>query len=242
MADKPVTNPVARGCARPHHCDVDTRMKVLAKSPLTRALTGSQREELDGILSAWSWGESDPLFHAGDELDGCYIIAAGRVRITHDTEDGEELTLDIVGPGAIVGPVATAPAVVDNSAWALDTSCALFLPAEALGQVVTTYPDMAMAIIQVQNQRLEAARRREIALSQDTVADRVRTVLGDMARKFGRPDKDGSVLINVRLRRQDIAGMAGTTVESASRAMATLKAQGVIDAGRQWVKIKKSAL
>lgn len=37
--------------------------------------------------------------------------------------------------------------------------------------------------------------------------------------------------------RDDIAGMAGTTIESASRAMTRLRKRGLIDAGREWVAI-----
>ena len=37
--------------------------------------------------------------------------------------------------------------------------------------------------------------------------------------------------------RSDIAGMAGTTIESASRAMTRLRKRGLIDAGREWVAI-----
>lgn len=235
-------NPVPRGCAHAHTCDEATRLRVLEASPLTRDLTAQQREELDTYLSAWSWNPDDPLVTAGEEMDGCYIIAAGRVRLTHDTAEGEEITLDIVGPSGIVGPVSVTPSVAENSAWAIDTTCGLFLSSKVLATVVEKFPVLALSIMTLQQRGLDRSHRRDVARTQLPVADRVRTVLMELARKFGKREADGSVLITVRLRRQDIAGMAGTTLESTSRIMATLKENGDIDAGRQWVRIKKPLL
>ncbi len=66
---------------------------------------------------------------------------------------------------------------------------------------------------------------------------RVGSTLRHLDRKLGSLQRDGSSLLQVRLRRDDIAGMAGTTVESASRAMARMKKAGVIDSGREWVSV-----
>lgn len=66
---------------------------------------------------------------------------------------------------------------------------------------------------------------------------RVASALLYLDRKFGSPQRDGSSLLQVRLRRDGIAGLAGSTVESAPRAMAALKKAGVIDSGREWVSV-----
>jgi CRP-like cAMP-binding protein len=163
------------------------------------------------------------------------------VRVTRDTVDGEEITLDIAGPGDVIGPLDTAPVPVEDSAWAMETTCALFLRAETLGEVVATFPPLAMALLQLQQQRLTAGREREIAQSTRTVEQRVAGVLLQVAGRLGQSRPDGSVLLQVRLRRDDIAGMAATTVESASRAMAKMKRNGLIDSGREWVVILDAA-
>lgn len=229
------SNPVRQTCSHPHHCSTDVRMRVMARSPLTRDLTPEQHAELDTHLRAVAWAEGEPLMMAGETPGGVHLVMSGRVRVTRDTVDGEEITLDIAGPGDVIGPLDTAPVPVEDSAWAMETTCALFLRAETLGEVVATFPPLAMALLQLQQQRLTAGREREVAQSTRTVEQRVAGVLLQVAGRLGQSRPDGSVLLQVRLRRDDIAGMAATTVESASRAMAKMKRNGLIDSGREWV-------
>lgn len=212
-------------------------MRAMARSPLTRDLIREQQQELDAHLHALAWAEGEPLMMAGDTPGGVHLVMSGRVRVTRDTVDGQEITVDIAGPGDVLGPLDTAPVPVDDSAWAMETTCALFLPAETLGEVVATFPPLAMALLRLQQERLAAGREREVAQSTRTVEQRVAGVLLQVATRLGQARPDGSVLLQVRLRRDDIAGMAATTVESASRAMAKMKRDGLIDSGREWVAL-----
>ncbi|MDO5669007.1 MAG: Crp/Fnr family transcriptional regulator [Corynebacterium sp.] len=213
----------------------------MARSPLTRDLTAGQRAELDTHVQALSWAAGEPLLLAGDSPGGVYLIMAGRVRITRDTVDGEEITVDLAVPGDVVGPLDTTMVPFPDSAWAMDTTCALFLPADSLAQVVAEFPVLAVSLLQLQHQRLSAAREREVARSTRTVEQRVAGVLLHLAERIGQTRADGSILLQARLRRDDIAGMAATTVESASRAMARMKREGVIDSGREWVALIDAA-
>ena len=67
-------NPVRRNCAHPHSCSDETRLRILAGSPLTRELSPADQLALNGYLSAWSWAEGDPLMIAGDEVRGSYLV------------------------------------------------------------------------------------------------------------------------------------------------------------------------
>ena len=234
-------NPVRRNCAHPHVCSDETRLRVLADAPLTRELSPDARRDLNGQLTAWSWAEGDPLVVAGDELSGSYLVVSGRVRVTRDTAEGREFTMDIAAPGDTVGPLQTEAAVATESAWAMETTCALFLPAASLAQVVHRHPLLALALMRMQQERLAQARDREIGHSTRSVEQRVGSALQYLDRKLGSRQRDGSSLLQVRLRRDDIAGLAGTTVESASRAMARMKKTGVIDSGREWVSVLNHA-
>lgn len=230
-------NPVRSSCARPHQCPVDVRLAAMARSPLTRDLTPDEHRDLDRYVSAWSWAEGDPVLLAGEEATGSYLVVSGRVRVTRDTVDGREITVDIAAPGDVVGPLHTRPTEAVDSAWAMETTCALYLPADTLATVVEKYPRIALAIMGMQQERLTQSRERDIGQTTKTAAQRVGAVLRRLDTKLGEPRADGSSLLQVRVRREDIAGMAGTTLESASRAMSAMKKSGVIDSGREWVAI-----
>lgn len=124
-----------------------------------------------------------------------------------------------------------------DSAWAMETTCALFLRTESLAEVVETFPALALALLRLQQERLTRAREREVARTTRTVEQRVAGVLLSLADSLGQERSDGSVLLQVRLRRDDIAGLASTTVESTSRAMSRMKRKGLIDSGREWVAL-----
>ncbi len=71
-----------------------------------------------------------------------------------------------------------------------------------------------------------------------TVEQRVAEVLQYLADKLGETRPDGSLLLQARLNRDDIAGMAGRTLESASRVLGRFKRAGLIDSGRQWISVQ----
>lgn len=232
-----VRNPVRHTCAQPHHCSLDVRMQVLARSPLTKELNPQQHRELDQHLTSWAWAAGDPILLAGEQAQGSYMVASGRARIARDTIDGREITVDIAVPGDVIGPLHTHSSPAMDSAWAMETTCALYLPAEALAEVVEAYPQVALAIMRMQQDQLAQSRNRETAQATSTVEQRVAAALQHLDTTLGETRRDGSRLLQVRLRRDDVAGMAGTTVESASRALAKMKKTGVIDSGREWIAI-----
>lgn len=209
----------------------------MSRSPFTRELSKAEHLELDKTLSAWSWAENDPLYLAGEQLSGSYLIVAGRVRVTRDTIDGKELTVDIATPGDVIGAIDTQPIPAVDSAWAMETTCALYLPATGLATVIEQHPSFALAMIRMQQQRLASARDHEINLTTTTVEQRVAIAVRTLGQKIGQRQPDGTLLIQVRIRREDVAGLAGTTVESTSRVLARLRKEGVIDSGREWIAV-----
>lgn len=212
-------------------------MQVLARSPLTKDLSRDQHAKLDRHLSAWAWAAGDPVVLAGEQVSGSYLVASGRARITKDTVDGHDITLDIAAEGDVIGPLYAHPSPATHSAWAMETTCALFLPAAALADIIQEYPAIAVAIITMQQDELAEAQVREVTQATWSVDKRVAAVLLRLDAKLGDTRRDGSRLLQARLRRDDIAGMAGTTVESASRALAKMKKTGAIESGREWIAI-----
>lgn len=210
---------------------------MMALSPLTRDLAPQEHRELDAHVRALAWAEGDPIVLAGEVTGGTYLMVAGRARITRDTESGKEITVEIAAPGDVIGPLDVNPVEAVDSAWAMETTCALYLPADALASIVGRFPALSLALIRLQQERLVQARERDVAHATATVDERVARVLLALDDKLGRERADGSRLLQVRLRRDDIAGMATTTVESASRTVTKLKKAGLIDAGREWVAI-----
>ncbi|MDK8472756.1 Crp/Fnr family transcriptional regulator [Corynebacterium accolens] len=232
---RPSDHPVRTNCAEPHRCPRDVRLRALAQSRLTGMLEEEQHADLDTYLRAWSWAKGDPLVLAGQKNTGCYILVAGRVRIERAVGDGKTATVDIAVPGDIIGSLLEP--VAEESAWAMETTCALHLPGDALSAVVHKYPAISLAIMQLQEEKLALSRQLSLSQSAQTVQARVAGALIHLDEKLGQQRGDGSRLLQVRLRREDLAGLAGTTVESTSRALTKMKKQSLIDSGREWIVV-----
>jgi CRP-like cAMP-binding protein len=60
-----------------------------------------------------------------------------------------------------------------------------------------------------------------------------------LAHKVGVRQADGSVYLNVRLSRQDLAQMNGTTLETVSRTLTAWQRAGLLEVGREQITILK---
>ncbi|ORC24978.1 MULTISPECIES: Crp/Fnr family transcriptional regulator [Rothia] len=239
MTDNPCTHHRhdSRGQAGAHHCSQATRLQALTRSPLTGHLPEADLLELSHRLKARAWGPGETVLRAGDAAEGSYIVMAGLAKIVHDTADGRSLTLDLAAPGDVLGPVHSGPGVLTDSVLALEPLCALYLPATELADLVQEHPALAVQILNLQQERLARVRHNEIAQATLPVTQRVADVLLHLNTKLGATRADGVRVLTADVSRADIAGMAGTTVESASRVMAAWKKQGLIDSGRRWVAL-----
>jgi len=102
------------------------------------------------------------------------------------------------------------------------------------------YPSVAMSVLDITTERLNASRRRIQHLSTLPVSKRIAHILVTLGNKFGEEHRHG-LLIQLPLSRKDLADMAGTSTETASRVMSRFQEDDLISSGRLWVAIKDQA-
>jgi CRP-like cAMP-binding protein len=95
---------------------------------------------------------------------------------------------------------------------------------------------VSVAALQAVAQRLRSAQETIRQLSAFPVEQRVAAILLKLGAKLGEAHGQ-ELLLQVPLTRQDLAGMAGATVETTSRIVSRLEAAGVVRTGRQWIAI-----
>jgi CRP/FNR family transcriptional regulator len=80
------------------------------------------------------------------------------------------------------------------------------------------------------------------ALTTETVEKRIATVLLKLAEKVGRPEERG-IRLKIQLSRQDLADMAGTTIETAIRVLSKFtKNRLLIKDGKHIIILDRAAL
>ncbi|HET9125514.1 MAG TPA: Crp/Fnr family transcriptional regulator [Solirubrobacteraceae bacterium] len=200
--------------------------------PAFSALAEEDLGQVVDVTVPRSFGAGEVVFREGDEGDTCYVVRTGQARAVREHSDGRSITLATFGPGEIFGELsmfdderrsATVEAVEDTDAMAI-------LGAD-MRRLLRAHPDIAVKMLGGLARRLRETNERLARQSFQTVQSRVASVLADMvatARSQGAGERD--VLITAT--QSDLAQLAGSSRESASRFLAVLERAGVITQGR----------
>lgn len=242
-------SPVRTGCAHAHSCSPEHRRMVLGRSPLFASLSPAQLDAVNALVSTRSWEAGEHLHVQGEPERALHLIATGSVLLETTMPDGRTAGTELLGSGGLVGSLAGAvgadrggeEAVQPDSARALTTVCAVVIDDEVLARVVRSAPGVAMAMLEDFGSRLAGARTRAVTRSTGGVPQRAARVLLELAEQAGEEQEDGSVLVQVPLSREDLAGLAATTTESVSRVMSQWKRDGLVSSGRRWIAIRDTA-
>lgn len=192
-------------------------------------LRGVPSEELEALpVERIECGEGARLFSQGDPGDAVYGIVTGRVRIAKHARDGRELCLEVLGPGDIIAAVAVIRRCpMPASAVALERTACLRMPGDAFQRLRERHPVVAQRLLDVLSRRLVEAGCSRLCLATEPVEVRLAASLMRLADRFGAA-RGGELVFSQRFTRQNLADLAGTTVESAIRVMSRWTRDGLI--------------
>jgi CRP/FNR family transcriptional regulator len=174
------------------------------------------------------------IFREGDDSNTCYVVRSGHARAIREHVDGRQITLATFGPGDIFGELA----MFDSSrrsatVEAIDDLDTVALLGADMRRLLRQYPDIAVELVVALAARLRAANERLARQSFQTVQSRVASVLAQLVAEAagagsGEPARD----VEITATQADLAQLAGSSRESASRFLAVLERAGVITQGR----------
>src|SRR3954463_11732537 len=181
------------------------------------------------------------IFREGDESDTCYIVRNGHARAVREHGDGRTLTLAHFGPGDIFGELAMfdderRSATIET----LDPVDAIAVLGADMRRLLREHPDIAVKLVIALGRRLREANERLSRQSFQTVQSRVAVVLLQLvgqARAEGAGERD----VLVKVTQADIAQLAGSSREAASRFLAVLERAGVVSQGRGRLTVHEPA-
>ncbi|MDP1827514.1 MAG: Crp/Fnr family transcriptional regulator [Archangium sp.] len=168
----------------------------------------------------------DVLWREGDEATHLGLVLHGRVAV--ERTHGRRVMIDLAGANELVGQVAFSLA----APYQFDVRClrrarVAMVPAQHLRSALRARPETSTALaFELAREVLRLTQRLE-ALSAGNVRQRLARVLLGLTERFGAPFPGGT-LMPARLRREDLAALAATTIESASRQISVWKRQGVL--------------
>ena len=224
-----------------HMCSVDLRLKILGQLPFFQDLSPEALEEINQSFHEVGYDVGEIICFAGDLAERFFVVADGRVKLVRHTLAGKDVLLDMLTMGEFFGSLAgLGDDVYPDTAQAQTPVCVLAIGKDTFRHILDRYPSVTLKVVDIMAARLRAAHERVRQLSTSPVEGRIAHVLLVLSEKFGEKS-DVGILIQVPLAREDLASMAGTTPETASRVMSQFHKDGLIDAGRQWVAVLDQA-
>jgi CRP/FNR family transcriptional regulator, cyclic AMP receptor protein len=216
----------------PEPADTSDRIALLRH---VRVFAGLSEEDLEAIAEvsvSRRYQAGEVVFREGDGGDTCYIVRSGLARAVRQHSDGRSITLSHFGPGDIFGELAMfdeepRSATVD----VIDALEAVAIPGRDMQRLMREYPEIAVKLNTALAQRLRATNERLARQSFQTVQSRVAAVLAQMV-AAARSGNEGESDVVIALTQADLAKLAGSSRESASRFLASLERSGVITQGR----------
>ena len=202
------------------------QFETLRRVPLLSNLTNDQIATVADRFRADTFAPDAIVFLEGDPADRLWVVQAGQIKIVKHKSDGQENLLEVIMPGEVFGgaailfPAHPATAVAMNETQTLSLERAEFL------NLLRRCPEVALHIIDTLGERLRAAMKMR-ALAPERVEVRLANILLKLARKIGAPVDEG-LRIDISLSRQDLADMAGTTIETTIRIMSRFRKEGLV--------------
>lgn len=170
----------------------------------------------------------EPLYLQGSPGDAVYGILTGRVRVMRQAASGGEHCLMLAGAGDLLAAVAAIRRVaMPDSAIPLEATAFVRIGAEPFRQLLLRHPEVSMRVLDECARRLLESDDARLELATQEVPARIAHILLRLACRFA--SARGSELIFTQpLTRQNLADLAGTTVESAIRVMSRWTREGLV--------------
>jgi CRP-like cAMP-binding protein len=188
-------------------------------------------EQIAQLAVPRSFGAGEVVFREGDSSDTCYVVRRGRARAIRSHRDGRTLTLARFGPGDIFGELALfederRSATVE----AIEPTSVVGVLGPDMRRLLSEHAEISARLVIALGRRLRETNERLARQSFQTVQSRVAVVLSQLVQQALAEGVDGDVTVTAT--QADLAQLAGSSRESASRFLAVLERAGVISQGR----------
>jgi CRP/FNR family transcriptional regulator len=213
---------------------VEESVALLGAVPVFETLAPEDLRRVAEVAVPRRFAAQQVIFREGDNSDTCYVVRHGHARAVREHPDGRTITLAQFGPSDIFGELAMfdderRSATVET----LDRVEAVAVAGSDMRRLLREHPDIAVKLVIALGRRLREANERLARQSFQTVQSRVAVVLRQLVERARNEGDDiGSGDVLVKTTQADIAQLAGSSRESASRFLAVLERAGVITQGR----------
>jgi CRP-like cAMP-binding protein len=212
------------------------KVEFLRSTPLFAGLPEAELEVLGKSLGKRTFGKGMIIFHRGSPGQTLYIIESGLVRIFSLSESGQELTVNLYGPGELFGEMAVLDERTRSAgALCMERTVAHTLDRDVFLQCLRKNPALAHGVIKLLSARLRYTTYHVESLAFLDLYGRVADKLLELTDRFGgqghRPRLD------LRLTQSELASWLAASRESVNKVLSQFRDQGLIAVSGQEITI-----
>lgn len=210
----------------------------LRNIPIFADLSEEQLTTIHKYTTERYFSKGTIIFLEGNAGEGFHYIKTGRVKIVKTAYDGREHIIKILGCGEIFAEVLLfSNRPYPATAVAMEDSCVGIIRNTDLEQLILNNNFLALQLIKALSQRLLYAQQKIKNLALNDVIARTAEVLVRLSYEQGVQNSDSTIEIFLDLSRQELASLVGTTRETVTRTLSSLKRDKLIDFEGHKIKI-----
>lgn len=205
--------------------------------PFFAHLSIQELRDINKQFTATHFAAGDTIYYQDERATMLRVVVHGAVKLVRQTFEGKEILLNMLKPDDYFGNFsASGNATYSETAQAQTDACILSMRMRDFRSLLEQYPKVAVSALEITAARLQSSQKKIRHLITLPVKNRIAHILMILCEKFGEDSSRGK-LLQLPLSRKDLADMAGTSTETASRVMSQFQDDGIITSGRQWVAI-----
>lgn len=209
----------------PRRHDLELSLK---QSDLFGKLSAKERQEIVSFSHEHSYQKGDIIFHEGRPSDSIWVTLEGRVHLLHHQPEGRTQANCVMAPGETFCCLpALDQGVYPATAVAATRARVLQVPHHLFQRLLKEAPGLLQQTLCVFSGRLRQVEAKGCMIH-DPVERRVAQALLALRKKFGD---------SIPLTRQEIAELAGTTVETAIRTISRFQKEGWVRSTRGKIQL-----
>jgi CRP/FNR family transcriptional regulator, cyclic AMP receptor protein len=175
--------------------------------------------------------------HRGQVPQHVLVLRSGRVKVTAATPLGRDVVLAFRGPGELLGELSALDQEPRSASLvALEPVEALLLGHEDFRRFLAERPDAAIVLLRLLARRLRDVDAGRIRFAASSTMGRVAIRLLELCERFGR-EEQGAIRIALPLSQEELAGWAGASLESVTRALQRMRSLGWLETRRREIRV-----
>jgi CRP/FNR family transcriptional regulator, cyclic AMP receptor protein len=219
--------------AQPPHIAASIKREALLSSAIFRPMRPVEIDEILGFAIERRYARGSTVMAKGDPGSSMLAVLVGRLRVNSVSADGKEVTLNMIGPGEIVGEFALLDGKPrSNDVIAVEDTTVMVIERRDFMPFLLRHDTLVERLLVVLCDKL---RRTSLALEEIALFDlpaRLARLLMKLAADYGRPlprEQGGGVRIDLKLSQRDLSTQVASTRETVNKQLRVWRETGTID-------------